>query len=204
MNAAFDGLPRRGKIARGPQGLRGDRLNRRQGVLDAVVPLVEEKPLVFLGLFPLRKISAGSGDGDRLSVVTFALEFDKTPCAQPSPASVELREPVFHVVPAVAPGIERIRDRVHTSAPDHRGETWTSRPLRHEGSASRSAIKTLFVLIVETDVIGERVAPCPHVGGHHREIKGALLPRELPAQALYFRDVMNRFRYIEKDRSAAL
>src|SRR6185437_3619776 len=102
MNAAFDGLPRRRKIARGPQGLRGDRLNGRQGIFDAMVQFVKEKSLVFLGLFPLRKISARSGDGHRLSLVTFALELDETPRAQPSPASVELPNPVFHVVPPVA------------------------------------------------------------------------------------------------------
>ena len=52
-NTAFNGLSRRRKIARGPQGLRGDRLNGRQGIFDAVVQFVEEQPLEFLGLFPL-------------------------------------------------------------------------------------------------------------------------------------------------------
>src|SRR5579863_9699304 len=70
--------------------------------------LTKEKPLPFLRPLQLGEVSAGSGNCDCLSLRVVAFKLDETRCAQPTPAAIELLDPVMHVVSPVALRIERL------------------------------------------------------------------------------------------------
>src|SRR6185312_16932868 len=89
-DAAVERLTGRGQVARAAQGLPGDRLDRRERVLDAMLELVVEQPLQFLGFFELGQVAARAGDRDRLALRAFAFELDVAPRAEPAPAAVAL------------------------------------------------------------------------------------------------------------------
>ena len=53
-------------------------------------------------------------------------------------------------------------------------------------------VEALGIFIVDADVVGERVAPCPHMRGRHREIECAFLPLQRLAQFALVRCILGR------------
>lgn len=108
-DAAAQRLARARQIVRGLERLICDRLDLRQRVLDPVAQLVDHQPLQLFRVLSFREIPACTDNGDRLPRGALAVEFDKTPGAEPAPRPVELLHPIFGFVLAVAGGLERLR-----------------------------------------------------------------------------------------------
>lgn len=52
-------------------------------------------------------------------------------------------------------------------------------------------VKALRVLVVDADVIGERVAPGSHLRSHHRQVECAFLPLQYVAQFVLARSILD-------------